>query len=264
MRMRSPGLTILLIIAAGCAAPPDIEYVETTYPSGAARHAVICALPPGEVPRPAVVFIHGGGWGEGSCDWYRGWVKELARRGYPAFTINYTLGAPDAPVSDMPLKDIAAALDWVRRRRGVRRRAIFLVGESAGGHLALMTALTHGEVAGAVAVSPISDAAALWDEKPYVQNLAYSREESARLSPMAHVHGNAPPVCVIHGCRDAVVPIQQTDRFVAAMLDAGAAVEYHRLYRANHVIFSVRPDIYLPMLEDFIERVVKRGPVEES
>jgi len=49
------------------------------------------ARPRGNGPFPAIVFIHGGGWYQGSRQEYRGEIQEAARRGYVAATISYRL-----------------------------------------------------------------------------------------------------------------------------------------------------------------------------
>lgn len=257
--MRYAG-AIILLCSVGCALDRRIEVQESVYVSPTGAHQVLYALPPGVEPRPAFVFMHWGGWAGGDPAFYREWLRLLAERGYPAFSIAYTLGDANHPVLDRPLEDLAAALEWVRRQRGVRRRAIFLVGESAGGHLVLMHALLRGDVAGVLAVSPVTDVAGLWGQREYVRCLADCRDRAVELSPISHLRGDAPPIAVIHGCTDDVVPVDQVDEFVQAMLRAGAPVEYHRLYRGSHAPLFLHPEIYLPMVEDFAARVLTARP----
>ncbi len=49
------------------------------------------ARPEGDGPFPASVFLHGGGWYQGSRQGYGGQIQEAARRGYVAATIGYRL-----------------------------------------------------------------------------------------------------------------------------------------------------------------------------
>src|SRR5581483_10127968 len=87
--------------------------------------------------------------------------RELARRGYVVFAVNYTL----APRARWPaqLEDVQAALRWIRAHAasyGIDPRHVFAWGGSCGGHLAAMLALRddplgdgeplHGRVQGAI------------------------------------------------------------------------------------------------------------------
>jgi len=54
-------------------------------------------------------------------------------------------------------------------------------------------------------------------------------------SPMARVHANAPPVLVIHGTADSIIPVGQARSFVAALREVSrSAVVYAELPGAQH------------------------------
>lgn len=109
------------------------------------------APPPAEKPRPVMVWIHGGGFcsGSGSQLMYRG--KSLAVGGdMVVVTLNYRLGVlgflhldksfageqgQHGPVSNAGLRDIVAALQWIRENIaafGGNPDHVTLFGESAG------------------------------------------------------------------------------------------------------------------------------------
>ena len=105
--------------------------------------------PVGAGPFPAVLFVHGGGWSGGSFRSWSGWRKdaaELAREhGFVAVTVEYDLasvGLRRAFVQEP--KDIAAAIAFVRSLPYVDPARIGLVGDSAGGHLVLLSAWRDG------------------------------------------------------------------------------------------------------------------------
>lgn len=95
--------------------------------------------------RPAVIVVHGGGWHSGQRGEFPRWNAWLADRGYVVFDVDYRLTPPprwqDAPA------DVRCAVGWVKEnadRYGVDRERVGLLGRSAGGQLALLTAYTPG------------------------------------------------------------------------------------------------------------------------
>lgn len=99
--------------------------------------------------RPVMVWIHGGGFvnGSGSAELYDG--SQLAKRGVVVVTINYRLGrfgsfahplltkeAAGGPVANYGMLDMVASLEWVKRNIaafGGDARNVTIFGESAGG-----------------------------------------------------------------------------------------------------------------------------------
>ncbi len=93
--------------------------------------------------RPAVIFIHGGGWRMGDKNQSRVRFVELAERGYVVFSINYRLSGQ--AVFPACVEDCKAAVRWVRANAGtynVDGERIGLWGASAGAHLAALMAVS--------------------------------------------------------------------------------------------------------------------------
>ena len=102
---------------------------------------------PGGERRPALLYLHGGGWlmgdkrtqGQPLCN-------HLASLGWVCVNANYRL-SPGATWPDH-LVDAKAAVAWVREHAdelGIDPGFIAIAGGSAGGQLAAMTALTAGD-----------------------------------------------------------------------------------------------------------------------
>lgn len=86
-----------------------------------------------------IVFIHGGSWDTGKKDTYWFLGRNFARKGKVFVAINYPL-APEAQYQEMGY-DCAKAIKWVKeniKQYGGNPDKIFLMGHSAGGHLAAL------------------------------------------------------------------------------------------------------------------------------
>ena len=97
-------------------------------------------------PRPAIVFVHGGGWRTGVRANFAPMAIRMAERGYAAATISYRL-APEAPYP-AAIHDVKAAVRWVRAHAadyGIDAGRIAVAGGSAGGQIAALTGVTNDE-----------------------------------------------------------------------------------------------------------------------
>lgn len=163
------------------------------------------------------------------------------------------------------LHDIKAAIRWLRANAEhypVDPDRIGIIGDSAGGHLAALTALTadrpeldgdsgspghSSAVQAAVAISAPTDLLRLADldmhrvpPMPPVRlardlhgagdaltqlfggPLAERRELLRLASPLTHVGPPAPPFLIVHGTRDETVPFDQGERLHHALITAGS------------------------------------------
>jgi hypothetical protein len=82
-------LAVSLIGGVTRAADVTVEENITYGKGGETELTLDIARPDGDGPFPAIVFIHGGGWYQGSRQGYRGQIMEAAKRGYVAATISY-------------------------------------------------------------------------------------------------------------------------------------------------------------------------------
>jgi acetyl esterase/lipase len=184
-------LPALLVPALPAAAtgPRDVAYGPDP------RHRLDLYLPKGGAGahrRKTLVFIHGGGWQRGDKDRYRFLGRAYAKAGYVAVLINYRL----YPQARFPafVEDAARAIGWVRanvRRYGGDPGRIYLMGHSAGAHIAALLALDpHYLRAAGVPRRAIGGLIGL--AGPYV----FHPRQVRRLVPIfaAHPHPNARPV----------------------------------------------------------------------
>ena len=156
-------------IAGGGQVTYDIPYVTG---AGTDRQGDIY-IPPGAGPFPAIVLLHGGGWTVGDKCWLSTQSMSLEEAGFVAFTINYRL----APTYCFPApeQDTAAAISFLRAHASTYKidpSKIGLLGTSAGGQIAVMTAYREGfgstgtKVAAIASWSGAFDMIKIIDERP--------------------------------------------------------------------------------------------------
>lgn len=234
--------------------------------------------------RPALVFVHGGGWLAG--DKRRGFTERAlayARKGYVAIAPNYRLSG-EAPFP-AAVEDVKCAVRWLRAHAAeynVDPKRIGGYGNSAGAHLVAMLGLTASG-AGLDGDGPYQDQSSLlqavvasatptdfttWDKGyrswetavlPFLAGPEETFMERARkASPMTYARGDAPPFLIIHGTADRTVPFDQAERFVVALKAAGAAaVTFMRYDGAGHGVFGQHGDQTEPAMEKFFARTLR-------
>jgi acetyl esterase/lipase len=208
-------------------------------------------------PVPVIVHVHGGGWRRGSRRvplprLGAGFYDELAAQGFAVAAIDYRLsGEARYPAA---VEDVRAAIGWVREHAdeyGMDAGRVFAWGDSAGGHLALLAALTGSGVQGGVAWFPVTDLAGLLsdvtdagghpDPGPESREALFLGAPAASVpglareaSPVNHASAAAPPVLLMHGAADDLVPPAQSIRLAGALAQAGATVELELVPGATH------------------------------
>jgi len=219
--------------------------------------------PRGETPNPTLVYFHGGGWTGGSKD--GGLIASLpyVEMGWTVVNVAYRLA--DVSLAPAAVEDTRCALRWIYRNAeeyNFDLEKLVLTGNSAGGHLSLITGMLTEEagldlgcpgdrgtgesrrapknlaplkVAGIINWYGITDVADLI-KRPSGPSGNYTqqwlgaqdnREEIAkRVSPLTYVRPGLPPVLTIHGDADPTVPYEHAVRLHAALESAGVP---HRL-----------------------------------
>jgi len=233
---------------------PDVVYGEVP---GYRPLELDLYLPEAAAPVPVIVHVHGGGWRRGSRRvplprLGAGFYDGLAAQGFAVAAIDYRLsGEARFPAA---LEDVRAAIGWVGEHgasHGLDPGRVFGWGDSAGGHLALLAALTGAPVRGVVAWFPVTDLAGLPSDVAAAGGVPAPGPESRealllgapaasvpdlarQASPVAHASAAAPPVLLMHGAADDLVPPAQSIRLAEALTRAGATVELELVPGATH------------------------------
>ncbi len=252
-------LIAVAMVAAACVIPTtnatftytvesNIVYGQGAIDGGAATTNLLLDLyipdtEPGDGPMPLMVMIHGGGFVGGSKTQSNlvSAATRYAQRGYLVASINYRLGGSDPlpssavqPIWDLvqpnptpvikglvaAIDDTLTAIEFLHERDDVFDPWTILWGSSAGA----ITALNVGYILDDFGIDGPDIAAVidLWggfyltpDGPPF---------EGA----------NEPPLFVVHGTADTVVPYALTENIVNWQADSGNPLEVHAIAGAGH------------------------------
>lgn len=237
-------------------------------------------------PAPAVLYVHGGGWTGGDKSDGAGLLfkEELVRRGYMMAAINYRL----APKFAFPaqIEDVKCAVRYLRAnaaKYNIDPKRIGAIGGSAGGHLVSLLGTSDqsagwdvGEnsdqssrVQAVVDMFGPSDLKAMLagSSRPYALMIFNASGPDDPLlqkySPVTYITPDDPPFLILHGDRDEVVPLEQSQILYNKLKAADVPVEIVVVKNAGHGFIPVGGDIQPSMLElvqmvvDFFDKYLK-------
>ena len=223
-----------------------------------------------EGKRPGILWIHGGGWTCGERGAFRRLASEMALEGYVGCSCDYRL-APRFPFP-AAVEDVKCAVRWMRgnaERLRLDPDRIAAIGTSAGGHLALMVGLADASAGlegtgGNAGVSsrvravvsgfgPTDFAGAAGGKVE-----AFTRGKEREASPITYVSSDDPPVLLLHGTDDPVVPFAHSERLVEALRAAKVPVTIVPARGASHGYWNRPPYPVLvqAMIKAFLDRAM--------
>jgi acetyl esterase/lipase len=185
-------------------------------------------------PAPVVLWIFGGSWKFGSKGYHVN-VRDLTRSGIAVASIEYRLsGQASFPAQ---LEDCKAAVAWLRThgaKYGIDPNRIGASGESAGGHLAALLGTTEERpnIDAVCALYPPTNLVSLGrmysqpgrrsDIEALLNGPIEEKLPLARAaSPVEHVSRSSPPFLLIHGAKDSLVPLSQSEELHTRLKRAG-------------------------------------------
>ena len=243
---------------------PDIAYRE-----GNDAWKLDLAMPKerGDAPRPAIVYIHGGGWTKGDKRGKGiGAVLHYAAKGYVCISVNYRLDVDKKAC----VEDVKCATRWLRAHAeeyNLDPDRIGAAGNSSGGHLALMLAVCPAS-AGLEGDGPYQEyssmvQAAHCSSTPIMPGFRGLRGNPAdpdvqKIQPMTYVSGDVPPLYFIHGTEDTKAPVRFLDDFVKALREAGAKDITYKRYAdgTGHGAYVKHIEEARPAREAFLARTL--------
>lgn len=266
--MRTPRLflaaaaSLCLAVGGAAAQEPAAIHRDEVYTSinGRDLRADVyrAASSPGRVS-PVLVYFHGGAWWKGARPESWSAFRPFLAEGMSVVTVEYRLaGEARAPAA---VQDARCALAWVATnadRYGFDPRRIVVMGTSAGGHIALLTALL-----------PVDDPATACPDRPTPRPAAVldyygpadleirsadgvlhpsvrrwlgegpgAEALQRRLSPIHQVRPGSPPVFIVHGDADPLVPAKDSVRLKKALDAAGSPAALRLVAGGGHGRFA--------------------------
>lgn len=191
---------------------------------------------------PAILFFFGGGWRQGNVTQFVDQARALQAQGYVAALADYRVFCRDGTPPTAAVDDAAQVYGWLRAHGdelNIDPRRMVLAGGSAGGHLALMTALRAGrgaEPAALVLFNPAIDLTG-----PLTRGInGMKPEDGPGISPALLDLAPLPPMLILHGSGDQLVPIETIRTFCARALAAGKDCRLQEYARQPHGFFNRR------------------------
>ncbi len=181
--------------------------------------------------RACFITIHGGGWTGGTPPRMYPFADHYAKLGLVGISVQYRLYDPKTQTTVFDcVKDARSAVRYVRAHAGelgIDPEKIIVSGGSAGGHLAVATAIFDGvdEAGEDARDSAVPNALVLLfpviDTSKDGYGNAKIGERWKELSPAHNVRAGLPPTITFHGTGDTVTPFKGAQMFHDAMLKAG-------------------------------------------
>ena len=236
--MRKFAISAVLALAAtplsAATITPDVVYGHK-----AGMALVYDVFQPEQANGAGVLFMVSGGW-------FSRWqpperrqqaFQHLLDEGFTTFAVHHG-SAPRFKVPDA-VADVRRAVRHVRAhagRFGIDPERLGVYGGSAGGHLSLMLGLASdpgdpaaeqpvlkhsNRVHAVVAYFPPVDLRGVTGPNERFPALDFDSELAADISPIQFVSDDDPPVLLIHGDADELVPLSNSERMNKALTEAG-------------------------------------------
>jgi len=244
--------------------------------------AYVCEPAPGQ-RRPAILFLHGGGWLGGSKKQFARQAVYLAsKHGFFAVCSEYRFS--NEARFPACFQDAKCAVKWMRAKGNdfnIDPERVAIAGGSSGGHLAAMVATT----AGAAQYEPGGGDSGCVDLPAHVNLciphnapldlVALAEERGQALKPVWELFGadladmpdgyrdaspfhraglETPPMLLLHGEADGTIPCEQSVAMHERLLSLGVDSELEVYPGKGHGWFNRAPDfaVVLKRMEAFL------------
>tara|TARA_Y100001934_G_scaffold115729_1_gene141648 strand:+ start:3753 stop:4832 length:1080 start_codon:yes stop_codon:yes gene_type:complete len=215
---------------------------------------------------PIIVYIHGGGWKNGSKESAMGKLAPyLATGSFAAASINYRLSGES--IWPAQIHDCKAAIRWLKgnaKKHGFDPGRMAVWGNSAGGHLVAMLGVSGGVKAlegklgehldqdsriscvvdfcgpthflsmGKFPSNIDHDAPNSPESQLLGGALQENKKVARKASPITYVTKDDAPTLIVHGSKDPLVPFNQAEIFHKALTEAGVKNTFLRMEGMGH------------------------------
>ncbi|MFD1774764.1 alpha/beta hydrolase [Paenibacillus rhizophilus] len=231
-----------------------------------------------------IIYLQGSGWGwtEQNIYAFIPQLTDFVKQGYVVASVQYR-GSGEALFPGQ-LQDVKAAVRFLKAnasKYNINPEKIGVWGDSSGGHLALLLALTEGieeftgdrehleESSQVQAIVDWFGPTDLLSMSQYPSRLDHDsphspesklvggaiqehKDKAKKASPSQYVHPDAPPILMMHGDQDDVVPYEQSLEFLKTMRQAGNDITLYKITGGGHFGFT-QPHT-LDVVKDFFHK----------
>jgi acetyl esterase len=189
---------------------------------------------PATTPRPAILFFFSSAWDSGLVSQFAPHCLHFVQRGMVAITVEYRISSLHGTGPLEAMADARSAMRWARRHAGelgINPDRIVGAGGSAGAHAILTAAMLKEKeydspsdppdqscVPNALILfDPVVD---LTDPQPggkFGPGRFASAQAARQASPLRRVRSKLPPMLLMHGTADRLLPFEATRSFVRRM-----------------------------------------------
>ena len=244
--------------------------------------------PKSEKPLPLVIWFYGGAWDWGNKDRSQPLIPMLSG-GYAIAGVTHTKSKEE--IFPAVINDCRAAVSFLRlnaKRFNLDPKRFGAAGESSGGHLTALLAttsdtkefqkhpVTHKASSAIQAASPwcgptdflkLNDVKASQDysnprsapSRLVGKPIKQAPEKCRQANPITYVSKGDPPCFIVHGDRDFVVPLNQSELLHAALKKAGVPSTLHVVKGGEHGFSKLTPanDEIVKKVMEFFDRQFK-------
>lgn len=225
---------------------------------------------------PVIVSVHGGPEGQERPTFNAIYQYFLARgyailapnvRGSTGYGKTYT-HLDDVRKREDAVKDLAAAVDWLRAQGGADPKRIAVMGGSYGGYMTLAAITLYPDLWAAAV-----DTVGIANFETFLRNTSGYRRKLREveygslerdleflraISPINRVDRIRAPLMVIHGKNDPRVPYTEAEQIVKALRERGRPVEYVLFDDEGHGVAKLANRLIVyPKMADFLDRYMK-------
>jgi acetyl esterase/lipase len=214
------------------------------------------------IDHKTLIYIHGGGWLGGSKDQITPFIISYLQRGWNVVNLDYRTGEGTAPQA---VDDCMEAIQWIARHAknfNIDTDHVVISGESAGGHLALITGLLNSipgshkyysgdslkikDIVNWYGITDIAGVDNFYKKQNQESNYASIWVGNPRrmdsisnaFSPVKRITSSTPAIITVHGKKDSVVPYEQAVTLHELLKKAGIRNELISIDDGKHLGFT--------------------------
>lgn len=234
-------------------------------------------------PSPIIIYFHGGGWMSGGKKIIEPGVLQQVKRGYAVASVSYSF----SPWKKWPTQahEMKAAVRWLRANAeeyNLDSEKFLAWGVSAGGHLVNVLGCSSAseklegnlnpenissEVQGVISWYGFSDFSQMGKNGfiAFLTNIATSllvgerikknTETTQSANPINYINQNTPPFFIMHGDKDTVVNIHQSELLHDALEQNGIQSNYIPMPNYYHSDVRFNQATHIKKIETFIDNI---------